>query len=143
MDSKGRQERKASPSNNPSSQRSSGYEGNAPGIDQIEFTPFDPASHGFRPNRGVHTMLANAMSWGPLLAIIQADYISCFDEINHELLIGKLTCTIDDKRILSLILDFLSTDIRDQEGKSYKNTEKGTRKPAIAHTNEYLSACRR
>lgn len=34
----------------------------------------------------VGSTLANAKAWGPLQAIIKADFVSCFDTIDHTLL---------------------------------------------------------
>jgi group II intron reverse transcriptase/maturase len=69
---------------------------------------FKDSSHGFRPNRGCHTALADCKkkfkgaNW-----FIEGDIKRCFDNIDHDVLIGILRESIDDERFLRLIRDML------------------------------------
>lgn len=65
---------------------------------------FRQSSHGFRPNRGCHTALADVQyrfkgsSW-----FIEGDIKGCFDNIDHEVLLAILARDIHDGRLLNLI----------------------------------------
>lgn len=69
---------------------------------------FRDSSHGFRPERGCHTALADCKkkfkgaNW-----FIEGDIKGCFDNIDHDVLINILRESIDDERFLRLISDML------------------------------------
>jgi len=69
---------------------------------------FRDSSHGFRPGRGCHTVLASCKkkfkgaNW-----FIEGDIKGCFDNIDHDALIDILRESIDDERFLRLIRDML------------------------------------
>jgi len=69
---------------------------------------FMDSSHGFRPERGCHTALADCKkkfkgaNW-----FIEGDIKGCFDNIDHDVLIAILRESIDDERFLRLIHDML------------------------------------
>lgn len=69
---------------------------------------FRDTSHGFRPNRSCHTALHQVKStckgtnW-----VIEGDITSCFEKIDHNILLGILSKKIRDGRILELIRRFL------------------------------------
>jgi group II intron reverse transcriptase/maturase len=69
---------------------------------------FKDSSHGFRPERGCHTALADCKkkfkgaNW-----FIEGDIKGCFDNINHRVLLNILRESIDDERFLRLIEDML------------------------------------
>lgn len=83
------------------------------------------SSHGFRKGRGIRTFFAQVESWGEVNEIIKADFVGCFDNINHDLLLAALSLYIDDSSFIDLIDRFLKTDIKDKDGKSYASVEKG------------------
>jgi len=65
---------------------------------------FRDASHGFRPNRSCHTALREfRKKWAGVTWIIEGDIKSCFDEIDHHVLIEVLRTRIADERFLNLI----------------------------------------
>lgn len=65
--------------------------------------------------QSVGSTLANAKAWGPLQAIIKADFVSCFDTIDHTLLMVQQRRDINDESFLFLIKSqFLKTDIIDK-----------------------------
>ena len=65
---------------------------------------FSKRSHGFRPKRGCHTALKQIReshrdtSW-----FIEGDIKGCFDNIDHETLIGIMEEKIEDQRFLNLV----------------------------------------
>lgn len=69
---------------------------------------FRDTSHGFRPNRSCHTALHQVKStckgtnW-----VIEGDITSCFEKIDHNILLGILSKKIKDGRMLELIRRFL------------------------------------
>lgn len=65
---------------------------------------FHDSSHGFRPNRSCHSALKEfRLKWTGVVWIIEGDIKSCFDEIDHEVLVSLLKRKIDDDRFLNLI----------------------------------------
>ena len=86
---------------------------------------FSDFSHGFRPKRGCHTALKsvvfrlNGSRW-----FIEGDIKGCFDNINHEVLVGFIGNKIKDARIIKLIYKFLKAGyLADFQ---YNNTYSGT-----------------
>jgi group II intron reverse transcriptase/maturase len=69
---------------------------------------FLECSHGFRPNKSCHTALEsmkygfNGTRW-----FLEGDIKSCFDNINHAVLIELITKKVKDARLIKLIYKFL------------------------------------
>jgi group II intron reverse transcriptase/maturase len=69
---------------------------------------FSNCSHGFRPNRGCHTALkrithnGNGTRW-----FIEGDISSCFDKINHSILLETIKEKIQDNRFVRLLSGLL------------------------------------
>lgn len=69
---------------------------------------FSENSHGFRPDRSCHTALmqikrtARGSHWA-----IEGDITGCFDNIDHDILLGILSLKIQDGRFIELIRRFL------------------------------------
>jgi len=69
---------------------------------------FSDVSHGFRPNRDCHTALKSlkkeftGVSW-----FIEGDIKGCFDNIDHQVLVGIINSKIKDARLIKLIWKFL------------------------------------
>ncbi len=86
---------------------------------------FSDRSHGFRPQRGCHTALMQVatkhqdVSW-----FIEGDIKNCFDDIDHETLIGIMEEKIEDGRILSLTRKLLKAGY--MEERQHHNTYSGT-----------------
>ena len=86
---------------------------------------FSDHSHGFRPQRGCHTALMQVarrhqdVSW-----FIEGDIKNCFDDIDHETLIGIMEEKIEDGRVLSLTRKLLKAGYMEQ--RQYHNTYSGT-----------------
>jgi len=68
---------------------------------------FRDSSHGFRPERGCHTALAQVHSWKAVTWFIEGDISKCFDRIDHDVLLKILGEKIHDGRLLRLISNLL------------------------------------
>ena len=77
-------------------------------LESVYEPTFSIYSHGFRPNRSCHTALKslkkefNGSAW-----FIEGDITSCFDNIDHHVLISVLNAKIKDARIIKLVWKFL------------------------------------
>lgn len=70
---------------------------------------FLDSSHGFRPNRSVHTALRSIYSKGQTYNwVVQGDISKCFDRIPHSIVIDCLKQYIADAAFLNLIRKFLT-----------------------------------
>jgi len=74
---------------------------------------FQPCSYGFRPRRRAQDAIeeiffytTHSYQW-----ILEGDIKSCFDEIDHSALMGRVRDRIGDKRILGLVKAFLKAGI--------------------------------
>jgi RNA-directed DNA polymerase len=74
---------------------------------------FSPNSYGFRPGRSAHQAvrqskkyIAQGHDW-----VVDIDLEKCFDRINHDVLMGRLTKRISDKRFLRVIRRYLQAGI--------------------------------
>ena len=74
---------------------------------------FHPSSHGFRPNRGVHTAIAEAKACieEGLNVVVDMDISKFFDNVNHQRLLARLGQRIEDDRVLDLIRRMLKADV--------------------------------
>ena len=91
---------------------------------------FSDNSHGFRPNRGCHTALAQIRQQFKGIAwYIEGDIRGCFDNIDHAVLMDILSRNIHDNRLLNLINQGLKAGI--MEGWQYHQTYSGTPQGAI------------
>ncbi len=65
---------------------------------------FNRHSHGFRPNRGCHTALAEIYhQWIGTTWFVEADIQACFDSLEHRTMLSILRERIHDERFLRLI----------------------------------------
>ena len=86
---------------------------------------FRLSSHGFRPERGCHTALTQikeqftGTTW-----FIEGDIQSCFDSIDHEILMAILARDIQDGRLLNLIRGSLKAGV--MEAWTYRPSLSGT-----------------
>lgn len=88
-------------------------------------TVFMPSSHGFRPKRGTRTCYWEILSLNNVNYCIDADIVSCFDEIPHKRLLDFINLVIDDNKLQALISLFLKADIVDKKGTNYGGKDKG------------------
>jgi len=69
---------------------------------------FSPYSHGFRPRRGCHTALRQIQRvWTGTKWFIEGDIKGCFDNVDHDVLLGILREDIHDERFLRLMKGLL------------------------------------
>lgn len=87
---------------------------------------FSPHSYGFRPGRSAHEAVRQAQRYqeeGKRI-VVDIDLESFFDEVNHDLLMGRIRRRVRDKRMLKLIRAFLRSGV--MEGGLMQSTDKGT-----------------
>jgi group II intron reverse transcriptase/maturase len=78
---------------------------------------FSDHSHGFRPHRSCHTALREFRGkWSATNWIVEGDIQSCFDDIDHGILVELLRKKIKDERFLSLVWKLLRAGYLDLEG---------------------------
>lgn len=86
---------------------------------------FSDNSHGFRPNRSCHTCIKQLkMEFTGVIWFIEGDIKGCFDNIDHEILIGILQRKIKDSKLINLIRQFLKAGY--VENWKYNRTYSGT-----------------
>lgn len=91
---------------------------------------FSNCSHGFRPQRGCHTALAEIRKvWNGTKWFIEGDIKGCFDNIDHELLLKILKQDIHDNRFILLLSNLLKTGYL--EGDNFNRTISGTPQGSI------------
>ena len=87
---------------------------------------FSAHSYGFRPGRSAHEAVRQAQRYqeeGKRI-VVDIDLESFFDEVNHDLLMGRIRRRVKDKRMLKLIRAFLRSGV--MEGGLTQATDKGT-----------------
>jgi len=81
---------------------------------QPRFDPtFSEHSHGFRPGRRAHDAVCEAQRYiqDGRRVVVDVDLEKFFDRVNHDVLMGKLSGRIADKRMLGLIRRYLGAGI--------------------------------
>jgi group II intron reverse transcriptase/maturase len=69
---------------------------------------FSDCSHGFRPNRGCHTALRRIVRMGKGTKwFIEGDISSCFDKIDHAILLETIKRKFQDNRFIRLLSSLL------------------------------------
>ena len=88
---------------------------------------FHRSSHGFRPNRGAQTAIAQASKYVAegCETVVDFDLSKFFDRVNHQRLLGRLSQRVKDGRILKLIHQMLKAKVVMPEGTRI-NVEEGT-----------------
>jgi len=66
---------------------------------------FHDSSHGFRPNRGAHTAIAEATGYlkDGYQTIVDLDLAKFFDRVHHQRLLARIADCVKDERIIRLI----------------------------------------
>jgi len=66
---------------------------------------FHPSSHGFRPNRGAHTAIAEATAHlkAGYQTVVDLDLAQFFDRVHHQRLLARIATRVKDQRIITLI----------------------------------------
>jgi len=106
---------------------------------------FDPEfsehSYGYRPGRSAHDAVKAAQ--GYVLSgktwVVDIDISAFFDEVNHDILMAKISRKVSDKRVLRLIGDYLRAPVQrngQREKRSQGTPQGGPLSPLLA--NIYL-----
>jgi len=89
-------------------------------LEPIFEADFKPCSYGFRPRRRAQDAIAEIhhlaspprnYEW-----VFEADITACFDEIDHQALMGRVRDRIGDKRVLGWVTAFLRAGILTETG---------------------------
>ncbi len=103
-------------------------------LEPIFEADFKPCSYGFRPKRRAQDAIAEIHYLGSPPRnyewVFEADIKACFDEIDHNALMGRVRDRIADKRTLNLVKSFLRAGILSEDGVS-RNTITGTPQDGI------------
>ncbi len=88
---------------------------------------FHDRSHGFRPNRGAHTAIAEAKKYveDGFATVVDIDLSKFFDRVNHQRLLNRLAQRVDDGRILRLVHRLLKAKVVLPDG-TRVSTDEGT-----------------
>lgn len=81
---------------------------------QPRFDPtFSESSYGFRPGRRAHDAVCKAQQYvqNGRRWVVDVDLAQFFDRVNHDVLMGKLSQRITDRRLLALIRRYLHAGI--------------------------------
>jgi len=82
-------------------------------------------SHGFRPKRGCHTALKSVkLEFTGIRWFVEGDIKGCFDNIDHQVLVGIINNKIKDARLIKLIWKMLKAGYC--EDWKYFGTHSGT-----------------
>lgn len=105
--------------------------------------PFSPHSYGYRPGRSAHDAVRAAQGYVKegKAWVVDIDISAFFDEVNHDILMERLSRQIRDKRMLRLIGAYLRAPIRRgeiQEKRTRGTPQGGPLSPLLA--NVYLDA---
>jgi RNA-directed DNA polymerase len=74
---------------------------------------FHPSSHGFRPNRGAHTAIAEAKGYleAGYQTVVDFDLAKFFDRVHHQRLLARIAQRVTDQRIITLIRRMLTASV--------------------------------
>ena len=86
---------------------------------------FHNSSHGFRPQRGARTAIAEASSYLTQghLWVVGIDLSKFFDRVNHQRLLARLSQRVSDKRLVSLIHKMLKAKVVMPQGLRVATTQ--------------------
>jgi len=77
---------------------------------------FSEYSYGFRRGKSVHGALKEVQKkWSGVIWLVEGDIKSCFDDIDHHILVDVLRKKIKDERFIALIWKFLKAGYQDLE----------------------------
>lgn len=82
-------------------------------LEPIYDPTFHPSSHGFRPDRGAHTAVAEAKEHlkAGTLTIVDIDLAKFFDRVDHQRLLDRLGQRVTDRRVIDLVRRMLKAAV--------------------------------
>jgi group II intron reverse transcriptase/maturase len=88
---------------------------------------FHPSSHGFRPNRGAHTAIAEAKEHvqAGFDIVVDLDLEKFFDQVNHQRLLNRLAQRVKDGQFLQIVHRMLKAKVVLPDG-ARVSSEEGT-----------------
>ena len=90
-------------------------------LDCIFEPTFSNLSHGYRPNRSIHSAVAQVETWRSTTWLIEGDISAYFDEVDHRVLESILRERINDERFIRLINKLLKAGYFDTELEFHKS----------------------
>lgn len=96
-------------------------------LEPIFEADFVPVSYGFRPRRRAHDAVAEIHFYAGrgYRWVLDADIEGCFDNIDHQVVLGQVRTRISDKRVVGLVRAFLKSGVLTELGQM-RNTDTGT-----------------
>lgn len=91
---------------------------------------FSNLSHGYRPNRSIHSAISQIDTWRATTWFLEGDISACFDEVDHRVLENILRERINDERFIRLINKLLKAGYLDTEFNFHKS-KFGTKQGSI------------
>ena len=87
---------------------------------------FSEASYGFRPGRSAHDAVLKARDYqrGGKRWVVDMDLKAFFDDVDHDILMGRVRRKVKDRRVNRLISLYLKAGVLTSDG--LEKTEKGT-----------------
>jgi retron-type reverse transcriptase len=103
-------------------------------------------SHGFRSSKSCHSALREIQrKWSGVSWFLEGDIASCFDDIDHEILVKLIERKVSDQRFINLIWKILKAGYMDLDG-TRRDSLAGTPQGGIASpilANIYLPVKRK
>src|SRR4051812_14574122 len=83
------------------------------GLEPIYEPTFHSSSHGFRPDRGAHTAIAEATGYleAGFRTVVDLDLAKFFDRVHHQRLLDRMSQRVTDRRILDLVRRMLKAAV--------------------------------
>ena len=82
-------------------------------LEPIYEPSFHTSSHGFRPNRGAHTAIAEATGYleAGYRTVVDLDLAKFFDRVHHQRLLDRMSQRVTDRRVLDLVRRMLKAAV--------------------------------
>ena len=80
---------------------------------------FNEKSHGYRPNKGVHTVCKSIKTWRGVSWFVEGDIKGYFDNIGHRILMELVSKKVKDQQLIDLLWKFLRAGVL-EDGKFLK-----------------------